>query len=921
MADKKTSVLSERIVSAGKVVLCLLFVFITFLFVYYGMIDKASEINYDPVRFIESWTVTDGDGETTPIGQSYTAQKDYSEDITISSTLPSDIKENEYVFLNNRKDAAVYINGELRKDFVEARDVNIPGGTVKTFYMMIPVNGSDSGGDIRVVLSPKEKGEQIVSDVFISTRSGAVSYLIRTGGLSLFLASIVLIFSFVVFIVSVILKFLYKQKIDMMYGALGIFVIASWIITDSPLVPFTLGVDHVAGIINYILCFMMPFAPVIYLNSVQRGRYIKGVSAVIIASSINASLWITLNYTGILTLYEMRNMGNIFLAVLALSAIVILIFDAVKHNISAYKYTFAGFLGFLVCCIVELMLLLTNLSTGSLPMVMGLGFLLTFVVVQQVDDLRKLNMEKQRMINVSEAKTRFLASMSHEIRTPINAILGMNEMILRENEDSVITDYSRSIKSSGKMLLMLVNDVLDFSKIEAGKLEINGSRFFMSDMLFDVLSLVKERADEKALELKTELTDEIPNELISDEFRIRQILINLMNNAVKYTDKGSVTLILGGRYTDSGYELDMTVSDTGKGIRKEDRQGIFEAFSRADVKTNANIEGTGLGLAIVKSIVDSMNGTLGVSSEYGVGSRFWVKLPVRYADKAPLGNDFMEKRDKYPAEDNTCSFTAPDARILVVDDNRSNLTIVKLFLKRTGVATDLCSSGERAAQLCRETRYDLILLDHMMPHPDGIETLHMIRNDDSSQNRDTKAVVLTANALAGSRQMYIDAGFDDYLSKPLDSKLLEKTVMALLPQQKVINTLSGDTESVSSVNEADDISPVKKRLMAVEGLDYDTALDYCAGDEDFLSQITYEIAADCEGHCEKLRKSLEAGDIKAYGIEAHTIKSTMATIGLKELSKRAEKHEFAAKGNDTEFIRSDAEGFITEYNDVCRKLR
>ena len=314
---------------------------------------------------------------------------------------------------------------------------------------------------------------------------------------------------------------------------------------------------------------------------------------------------------------------------------------------------------------------------------MGLGFLLTFVVVQQVDDLRKLNMEKQRMIDISEAKTRFLASMSHEIRTPINAILGMNEMILRENEDSVITEYSRSIKSSGKMLLMLVNDVLDFSKIEAGKLEINESRFLMSDMLFDVLSLIKERADEKSLELRTELTDDIPNELISDEFRIRQILINLMNNAVKYTDKGSVTLTLGGSYTDSGYELSITVSDTGKGIRKEDQADLFEAFSRADVRANANIEGTGLGLAIVKSIVDSMKGTLGVSSEYGVGSQFWVRLPVRYADKAPLGSDFMQRRDRSPAEKTGSSFTAPDARVLVVDDNQSNLTIVKLFLKRT----------------------------------------------------------------------------------------------------------------------------------------------------------------------------------------------------------------------------------------------
>ena len=305
-------------------------------------------------------------------------------------------------------------------------------------------------------------------------------------------------------------------------------------------------------------------------------------------------------------------------------------------------------------------------------MVVGLAFLLTFIVIQQVHDLRMMNMEKQHAIDISEAKTRFLASMSHEIRTPINAILGMNEMILRENNDKTIDEYSRSIKTSGKMLLMLVNDVLDFTKIESGKLEIKESEFLMSEMLYDVISLIKERAEEKSLELRFEIFEEVPEELISDEFRIRQILVNLMNNAVKYTETGTITLKIGGNYTDAGYELKLIVKDTGKGIREEEQEHLFEAFSRADVKANASIEGTGLGLAIVKSIVDSMNGSYGVESEYGIGSEFWVKLPVKYKSREALKSDFMERRNEHTTEDNSYSFMAPDAKILAVPGLEAN---------------------------------------------------------------------------------------------------------------------------------------------------------------------------------------------------------------------------------------------------------
>ena len=902
MNNKDKRGLLDISVITVKVVLCIMICSIAFVFIYYGMIKKGVILENEPLRMVDEWSTEDKENT-----------------FTVISILPNDIGENEYLFFETRKDVEVFVNGELRKDFIEDRDLNFPGGSVKRFYMMVPLKEADSEKEIKLVYYSILKEDHRVPTAFVSTRDGAMRYLFDRYGLSFILAMIVLIISFLVFVVSVILRLWYKLKIDMMYGALGIFIIAAYLITDSYLCPFFFKVYYVYGILNYLICLTIPFAPSIYLNSVQGGRFKKSLSVIMIVACINAVLWSGLHFTGILSFNNIITIENIILSLMAVSAIVLLIYDAVKGNVSGYKYTLIGFFGFLICCIIQLSILLLYTYTNSIPLVAGLSFLLVFVVIQQIEDLRNINTEKQHAIDISEAKTKFLASMSHEIRTPINAILGMNEMILRENNDRVIDEYSRSIKSSGKMLLMLVNDVLDFSKIESGKLEINYSRFFMSDLLYDIISLVKERADEKKLEIETYIKDGVPNEMVSDEFRIRQILVNLMNNAVKYTEKGSVTLKMGGSYRDDKtFELSFSVKDTGRGIRKEDQPALFDAFTRVDIKSNANIEGTGLGLAIVKSIIDSMNGTIEVNSEYGSGSEFTVTLPVRFLSSEPLRSDFMRNRTEHVDVSDDEILTAPDAKVLAVDDNQSNLTIVKLFLKRSEIKPDLCSTGTEAVEMCRKNRYDLILLDHMMPSPDGIETLHIIRNDEASLNKETKAVVLTANALAGSRQMYLDEGFDDYLAKPLDSKVLEQTVLNMIPKEKV-KCVSPEVKANKEKPEKESLS-VKKRLTSIEGLDYESALAYCGNSEEFLRKIVSNVASGCKERSAKLKNIVAENDIRAYEIEAHTIKSTMATIGMKAFSETAKKHEFAAKDNDIGFIMDNAEDFINEYNEICKKL-
>ena len=935
MSNKQSPDLLERVSRIAKIFMCIALAFIGMILAFFSITNRSHVWESDPIRFIESWTVEYNDGSSLLTGRQYITKAGESKPCSIVATLPVDLKDNDMLIFYNRYDVRIYVDGEVRTDFIEERDVNIPGGIVKYFYMLVPLDSEDSGKELRIERLVPPKDGMIVPGTFVSTRFGALSYLLRSHGVQFMLGFIVLSFALVVFIVSVVLRFVYKLRINMLYGSLGIAIIASWLLTDSKMFPFVFSVNYINGTVNYLLSLLIPFAPTIYLNSVQRGRLKKSMSVMLIVSVVNAILWPVLHFTGIATFYDVRNYANLVFFFLAFYATGLLIFDAIKNGIRDYRYTFVGFLGFLICDIIELILLLfVTMINATLPMVVGLGFMLVFVVIQQVEEFRKIDMEKQHAISISEAKTQFLASMSHEIRTPINAILGMNEMILRENKDRVVGEYSKSIKTSGKMLLMLVNDVLDFSKIEAGKMEIVEARFYMSDMLSDVISLVKERADEKSLELKTELTAEIPNELISDEFRIRQILVNLINNAVKYTESGTVTLELGGKFTDAdGYELFMNVKDTGKGIKKEELPHLFEAFSRADVKSNVNIEGTGLGLAIVKSIVDSMNGDVSVESEYGVGSEFKIKLPVKYMDKEPLKSDFMETRSTAVDETEACSFMAPGAKILAVDDNRSNLTIVKLFLKRTGIVPDLCGDGKRAVELCREKKYDLILLDHMMPAPDGIETLHNIRSDAKSLNKDTKAVVLTANAVAGSRQMYMDEGFDDYLTKPLDSKILEQTVKNMLPAEKVREVTAAVDDDGYDDKEIYEFAPIgessvrsaasdglKDKMAAIEGVDIDIAFTYCGGSEEMLAVIMGDAVEEGKERIVRMRKALEEEDYESYRIDSHSVKSSMAILGMKELSERARKNEFAARDGDKAFIRKDSEAFVAAYEKAVNAM-
>ena len=901
------------------------FLFLTFALLFttvYSIMDKKSAIKEDEIRFIENWTVIDAEGNTFETGRSFRDNKVYNGDFTIISRLPDYISDNDVLCFGAHIEVSVYIGGSKARTLSVIDDEDVPGGHVKTFYVTIPLYAEDSGAEIRMVRNTTYAQPEVVPETFVTTMIGVYGFLFDRYGVSFCLALVLLIFSIVVITIGLGMFIRQHKRIAMLYGAIGVFIVAAWMITNSYLYPFIFGHYHVDGIVNYMYCLMLPFGFILYVNSIQQGRYLKIMTALLVCSSVNALLWTVLHFAGILQYNKALVYIDIILGILIIVGLGILIDDIRHGNFRKYKYTVIGFFGFLFFCAIEIYILMfMSLKSDDIPMLIGLAFLLVFVVIQQVEDLKKTYEEKQKAIDLSDAKTRFLAGMSHEIRTPINSILGMNEMILKENKDEVIAEYARTVRSSGRLLLSLVNDVLDFSKIEAGKVEIAKEEYSISRVLSEIMPMLTERAENKSLTLRTHINNEIPDGQIGDESRLKQVLINIINNAVKYTDTGSIDVILDGNYTDDNrFGLKISVKDTGRGIKKEEIGTLFKAFYRADEKKNSNIEGTGLGLSIVKSIIDSMGGEITVESEYGKGSVFCVNIPVGVFDRTPVKEDFNDIVSM-PEESLGCDYTS-DAKLLVVDDNSANLKVVKLFLKETGITPEVCSSGTEALELCKKNRYDLILLDHMMPAPDGMETLKLIKNDAESLNKQTEVIVLTANALAGSREMYIFAGFADYLVKPIDSQKLLSTVKKFLPKEKIYDrSKQKDIGSPEQKGDNGSSNSLREKIKAeIPDMDYEIALSHC-GDEEIFKEILEDLTENYKERLDKLNNSLQNKDYEAYMIEVHAIKGNMATVGLMELSERARKHEFAVKEDNISFILEDHEAFFTEYKKACENMK
>ena len=541
----------------------------------------------------------------------------------------------------------------------------------------------------------------------------------------------------------------------------------------------------------------------------------------------------------------------------------------------------------------------------------------------------QLKAASDEALAASKAKSQFLAQMSHEIRTPINAVIGMNEMILRESKTGEILDYAANIQSAGKTLLALINSILDFSKIEDGKMEILPMRYETINLIDDLVNMTSERAKKKNLEFKTEIDSNLPRSLYGDDVRLRQVIVNILTNAVKYTHKGSVTLAISGSQIDAdNYELRVSVSDTGIGIKKEDIDKLFLSFQRLEVEKNRDIEGTGLGISIVQKLLAMMDSNLEVSSEYGQGSTFSFKIMQKIIDKNPIGE--YEKHTKHL--DNVAEkkfLTAEGAKVLAVDDNDMNLKVISGLLKRNKIFPDLAESGQQGIDMAKKTFYHIIFLDNMMPGMSGIETLKKIRRENFLDEK-TTVVMLTASAIAGMREEYLREGFDDYLSKPINVSELESILERHLPpeiisfeiegQKKIIEEKIEEEEPEEVVGEDEFSKRERKKFAEIcPDINLEVGLQYCMNSKSFLTQMftTYTDAK----RADKIQAAFEAGNVKNYQILVHALKSTSLSIGAENLSQQAKALELAAKDNRVEEIKKNHGDLMANYKKVQEEIQ
>lgn len=554
----------------------------------------------------------------------------------------------------------------------------------------------------------------------------------------------------------------------------------------------------------------------------------------------------------------------------------------------------------------------------SLGILIIFSFLSNRVIVFLCEQREKTSVAIKKEKIASAAKTEFLSNMSHEIRTPINSILGMNEMILRESEDKEIKGYAKNIQTSGNALLSLVNQILDLSKIEAGKMEIVQENYSLDEILKESVSMVKKRIEEKKIEFEFECQEDLPSVLKGDSLKIKQILLNILTNAAKYTKQGKITFRISGEKLDSKLGISFSVKDTGIGISDEDKVKIFGRFERFNLKENRSIEGAGLGLRISKHLAELMGGEIDLKSELGKGSEFILVLVQEIIDDAPVGKINIDEVYESSSQDEKyeVSFVAPDAKVLVVDDIEMNLFVIKSFLKETLVQLETVSSGEECVKKACEKEYDVIFIDHMMPGMDGIETFKRIRSLQESKNVKTPCIMFTANAISGAKEKYEAVGFEGYITKPVQGKVLEEQLQKYLPAEK---NREPEKKSEKKTDDKKTMDIEKRISEAFIDFDFKTVLENCAGKKELLIKIiqrfTEELLID------NLEQSFAKEDWAEYAIYAHSLKGSARTVGMNILADKAYELELAGKASDEKQIKEKHRELIEEYLDTVQKLK
>lgn len=859
-------------------------------------------------EFQTEWKLVRSDGTKVPVKLPGRIDAKKNEIVTVETILPETFGNNTYLcFWSLRQDMWFYIDGILRHEY-STKETRLFGRTSSAAYVFLEIMPEDAGKRLTVKSQTDSSYTGAFRMVYIGDRLSIWQMTFQKFGAEIVVAFLMLVLSIIGIISSGILSFFYHKTISLKHLSWGVLLAAVWLLSNSVFRQVLFSNISVASDITFLCVMLLPLPFLLYMNSIQRERYERLYLGIGVLTALNCVFCTILQVMGwkdfAETIVFMQFVCMIGLVCMSGTIIV----DMRKGYIREYPVTAIGLFGAFLGAVAQIFLYVVkiNVAFSGIMMAVGLTFLMTISTIGAIRDVLRMEQEKKQAVLASESKAQFLANMSHEIRTPINAVLGMDEMILRECTQENIREYALDIQNAGRSLLSLINDILDFSKIESGKLELVPAAYELSSLMNDCYNMISMRAKEKNLRLLLENNKNLPKRLFGDEVRIRQIIINLLTNAVKYTHEGSVTLSVDGEYQlDDTFLLIIEVKDTGMGIAKEDQKKLFESFQRVEELKNRNIEGSGLGLAITKQLVDLMQGQISVESTRGVGSVFRVEFLQTVISEEAVG----EISEKYVAGSQAAAagrgFLAPEGRILVVDDVGMNLKVIVGLLKNTRLQIDTVQSGEECLSMVQRKQYHVIFLDHMMPGMDGIETLQRMKQLPENQNTNTPVIMLTANAILGAKEEYLSEGFADYLSKPVRSGELEAMLVKYLPEELVSYGEEGSEEE-------------KLLLERLSFLDTDTGMLYCAGSEELYFEVLQEYRKGDKR--DNLKAFYDKEDWENYRIQIHAVKSTSLSIGATELSEEAKQLEFAAKEGNISYIREHHEEFVRKYEMLLEQI-
>ena len=898
-------------------------VIVIFAYFIWGQLFLAheQEIGEGEYRtFFEGWVWLKEDGNREILTIPGKSGANRNELVVVENTIPEDVQDNMFLCIRSAKqETKIYIDGKLRQEYT-TEDTRLFGKVSAVAWVFVELKEEDAGKVIRMELQTDSSYSGAFYDIYYGERWEIWEELFRTDGVELIVGLLMLVLGVLSVLIGSILKLIYKKNIEIEYLAWAILLTAIWVLSNSVFRQILFPSVSVISDMGFFMLMMIPIPFMLYLNSVQGERYKTLYAWMIGLNLVDVVFCTVLHVFDIVDFSDTNKIMCVAVGAAIVAMVITLIRDICVGKIKEYKLVAFGILTICITAVIEIMIYFvwTNQFSGSV-MALGLMFMLIVSFVNTINNILTMEKEKQEALMSNETKGRFLANMSHEIRTPINAVLGMDAMILRESKDENIREYALSIQNAGQTLLTLINDILDFSKIESGKMEIIPVEYDFSSMIHDVANMIIMRANNKGLKVNLSVDSNLPYKVYGDEVRIRQVLTNLLTNAVKYTKEGSLGLTVTGKKEGENILLSFTVEDTGIGIKPEDIEKLFARFERIEEERNRNIEGTGLGMSITVQLLKMMDSELKVESVYGEGSKFSFEICQKIIIDEPIGN--LEERIRSMAVQYSydAAFIAPDARILVVDDNAINRKVFRNLLKQTKVLVDEAESGMECLELVKEKHYDIIFLDHMMPEMDGVETLHQMKQLSEYPCMDTPVIALTANAIVGAREMYLKEGFDDFLSKPIQPEKLEKMIKGKLPKERFV-TEETEGESV----EEDRNGVLDETLPGIEGLDWNSALKHLP-DTELLLETVYDFYSTMNGEAdflEKCYKSLEDDEnaVDSYRIKVHAMKSSAALIGIAGLSQKAKELEMAAKDGDLKYLHENTEVFLNDWRSYKEKL-